>query len=66
MAEAVAVKLTAELAFNRARLAGVISETEGPTTFTVTAEDVVTAPFESVTRAVREVTPVAEGVQLAV
>lgn len=47
-------------------VAGIDSVTDGPVTVTLTTEEVVVAPAESVALAERETTPVADGAQLSV
>jgi hypothetical protein len=46
-----------------AAAAGLVIATVGPTTFTLIAEEFITVPLESVTRAVNAVIPATAGLQ---
>ena len=68
LAAAVALSVVAVPRVSDAPLAGAVRETVGTpaATVTLTTEEVMAAPLESVTRAVIAAAPVAEGVQLIV
>ena len=69
LAAAVALNVAAVPSVNDAPLVGAVRETVGTpaaATVTLTAEEVMVAPLESVTRAVSAAAPVAVGVQLIV